>query len=249
MWWNLTHSHFFPVENGVLDGLGSLSTSTYWMFQDMSKELKERIEIYKKRSSSNTQLTLLVLAMDDALIRMGSLKSPFGLMWFKITEFQCLYLEIYAFFDYMEIYKPCMDGHQPPATTVTNCIGAFTNKPEIAQYFYRASLPIWFIRPWKTGPFLYNVLSVVTPADSLCISPHEPPFPVIYRGYMNIREKHDAIQSYSQKWLIFKDPFQDDPPSKDPEPKRHVAPVGIVTRMLDGAHTFHNGLSNLTGLM
>ena len=43
MWWNPTCSHFFPVENGVLDGLGSLSTSTYWMFQDMSKELKERI--------------------------------------------------------------------------------------------------------------------------------------------------------------------------------------------------------------
>ena len=188
MWWNPTHSHFFPIENGVLDGLGSLSMSTYWMFQDMSKELKERIEIYKK-SSSNTQLTLLVHAMDNTLIRMGSLKSPFGLMWFKITEFQRLYLEIYAFLNYMEIYKPHMDGHQPPATTVANCIRAFTNKPEIAQYFHRAGLPIWFIQPWKTGPFLYNVLSVVTPldpVDSLCISPHEPPFPMIYRGYVNI---------------------------------------------------------------
>ena len=80
----------------------------------MSKELKERIKIYKKKSSSNTKLTLLVRAMDDALIHMGSLKSPFGLMWFKITEFQCLYLEIYAFLNYKEIYKPRMDRHQPP---------------------------------------------------------------------------------------------------------------------------------------
>ena len=99
---------------------------------------------------------------------------------------------------------------------------------QIAQFFHRAGLPIWFLQPWKTGPFLYNVLAVITPldpADSLCISPHEPPFPVILHGYMNTQEKHNAIQSYSQKWLVFKDLFQDKSPSKDPEPKRHVALV------------------------
>ena len=228
MWWNPIRSDFFPLEKGVLDGLGQLSTSKYWAFQDMSKSLKERVEKYRKESTPNSLLSLLVRSMDDALVRMGSLKSPFGLMWFKITEFQRLYLEIYAFLDYMEIYKPRMDGHQPPATTVAKCIGAFTNIPEIAQFFHRAGLPIWFIQYWNTGPYLHNVLSVVTPldpADSLCISPHNPPFPVIFRGYMNARERHDAIQNYSRKWLVFKDPFHDGPPSKDPEHKGHVAPV------------------------
>ena len=230
MWWNPTRSDFFPVENGVLDGMGQLSTAKYWAFQDMSKEIKERIEIYKKESTprANSLVSSLARAMEDALIRMGSLKSPFGLMWFKITEFQRLYLELYALLDYLQIYKPRMDGLQPPATTVANCIGAFTNVPHIAQYFHRAGLPIWFIQPWKTGPFPYNVLTVVSPLDptaSLCISPHDPPFPVIFRGYMNVREKHDAIHSYSRKWLVFKDPFHDEPPSNDPGPKRHVAPV------------------------
>ena len=123
MWWNPTRTEFFPLENGVLDGLGQLSTSVYWTFQDMSKGLKERVEIYKKKSTSTSHLSLLVRAMDDALIRMGSLKSPFGLMWFNITEFQCLYLEIYALLDYLEIYKPRMDGLQSPAATTANCIG------------------------------------------------------------------------------------------------------------------------------
>jgi hypothetical protein len=232
MWWNPTRAEFFPLENGVLDGLGQLSTSIYWTFQDMSKGLKERVEIYQKKSTPISQLSILVRAMDDALIRMGSLKSPFGLMWFKITEFQRLYLEVYALLDYLEIFKPRMDGHQPPATTVANCIGAFTNMPQIAQFFHRAGLPIWFLQPWKTGPFPYNVLAVVTPldpADSLCISQHEPPFPVIFRGYMNTREKHDAMQSYSRKWLVFKDPFHDEPPS---EPKRRVAPVASCESIL-----------------
>ena len=228
MWWNPTRSDFFPLESGVLNGMGSLSTSKYWTFQDMSKELKDRVAIYKKNNSTpNSMVSLLVKAMDDALVRVGSLKSPFGLMWFKITEFQRFYLELHALIDYLEIYKPRMDGQQPPATTVANCIGAFTNIPYVAQYFHTAGLPIWFLQPWKTGPFPYNILSVVTPldpADSLCISPHDPPFPTIFRGYMNSREKHDAIHSYSRKWLVFKDPFHDEA-SKDPEPRRFVAPA------------------------
>ena len=227
MWWNPTRADFFPLENGVLDGLGRLSTSKYWTFQEMSKGLKEKFEKYRQKSTPNSLLSILVRLMDDALVRMGSLQSPFGLMWFKITEFQRLYLEIYALLDYLEIYKPRMDGHQPPATSVANCIGAFTNVPHIAQYFHRAGLPIWFLHPWKTGPFPYNVLTVVPPLDpedSLCKSPHDPPFPVIYRGFMNSGAKHDAIHSYSRKWLVFKDPFHDDPPLNDPEPKRHVAP-------------------------
>ena len=104
---------------------------------------------------------------------MGSLKSLFGFMRSNVTEFQCLYLELYALLDYLEIYKPCMDGHQPPATTVTNCIGAFTNMPHITQYFHRAGLHIWFLQPGKTGPFPYNALSVISPldpTDSLCFS-------------------------------------------------------------------------------
>jgi hypothetical protein len=225
MWWNPTRADFFPLENGVLDGMGQLSTSKYWTFQEMSKDLKERVEKYRK-STPNPLLSLLVRLMDDALIRMGSLKSPFGLMWFKITEFQRLYLEIYALLDYLEIYKPRMDGQQPPATSVAKCIGAFTNIPNIAQHFHRAGLPIWFLHSWKTGPFPYNVLAVASPLDpehSLCISSHDPPFPVIFRGYVNSREKHEAIHSYSRKWLVFKDPFRGDSPSKDPEPRTHVA--------------------------
>ena len=128
-----------------------------------------------------------------------------------------------------------MDGHQPPATTITNCIRSFTNVPAIAQFFHRAGLPIWFLQPWKTGPFQYNALAVITPldpADSLCISPHEPPFPMIFCGYLNTQDKHDAIQSYSWKWLVFKYLFQDKSPSKNPEPKRHVALVASCEPIL-----------------
>ena len=127
----------------------------------------------------NISVIYLISSINFNHMPMGSLKSLFGFMRSKVTEFQCLYLELYALLDYLEIYKPCMDGHQPPATTVTNCIGAFTNMPHITQYFHRAGLHIWFLQPGKTGPFPYNALSVISPldpTDSLCFSAWPPPF-------------------------------------------------------------------------
>jgi hypothetical protein len=166
-------------------------------------------------------------------------------MWFKITEFQRLYLETYALLDYLEIYKPRMDGLQTSATTVANCIGAVTNISHIVQYFHTAGLPIWFLRPLKTGPFPNNVLTVVSPLnpdDSLCVSPRDPPFPVIYRGYLNAKEKHDAIHSYSRKWFVFKDPFRDDPPSEAPEPQRLAAPKASCESILLLLLSFFNSI-------
>ncbi|KAF8803443.1 hypothetical protein BYT27DRAFT_7260182 [Phlegmacium glaucopus] len=221
MWWNPTREDFRPLDNGVLDGLGQLSISKYWMFEGMMKEMQERIFEYRKKchpNPPNSLLLLLATAMSSACICIGSLKSAFGQMRFNVTEFQHYYLKIRALLDYLEIYKPRMDGLQPAATTVANCIGAFTNTLRVAQYFFTAGLPVWVIRPWKTGPFPYNILAVVpplNPADSLCISQHEPPFPVIFRGFMNTCEKHDTLHTYSRTWLVFKDPFQDDPASKD----------------------------------
>jgi hypothetical protein len=217
MWWNPTRDDFRPLENDVMEGLGQLSLSNLWKFEEMMKETEVKITEYRKTTSEpNPLLLLLATSMRHALFRLRSLKSAFGQMRFGVTEFQRYYLEIYALLDYLQIYKPRMDGAQLAETGVANCIGAFTNVPRVAQDFKTAGLPVWLVHPWETGPFPYNVLEVVAPldpVDSLCISQHDPPFPVIYRGYMNTFEKHNAIHHYSRTWLVFKDPFQDEPPS------------------------------------
>jgi hypothetical protein len=217
MWWNPTRDDFRPLENDFMEGLGQLSLSNLWRFEEKMKEIDDKITEYRKTTpKTNSLVSLLSTTLRHALFRLRSLKSAFGQMRFGVTEFQRYYLEIYALLDYLLIYKPRMDGAQPAATTIANCIGAFTNVPRVAQDFKTAGLPVWLIHPWKTGPFPYNVLQVVTPQDPvdfLCFSQHDPPFPVIFRGFMNTFEKHDAIHGYSRTWLVFKDPFQDDPPS------------------------------------
>jgi hypothetical protein len=105
-----------------------------------------------------------------------------------------------------------MNGKKPAAETVANCIGAFTNIARVVQDFHMAGLPIWFLQPTKVweGPCETNIVEIVTPlnpSDVLIVSQHNPPIPPIFCGYATDPNKHAAIHSYSQTWLVFKDPF------------------------------------------
>ena len=200
MWWNPTRDDFKPLETDFMEGLGQLSLPNLWAFEERMKEIEDKVAEYCKTASKpNPLFFLLVTSMKHALSHLRCLKSAFGQMRFGVTKVQRYYLEIHALLNYLQIYKPHMDGAQP-AATVANCIGAFTNIPHVAQDFMTAGLPVWLIHPWKTGPFPYNVLQAIIPedpVDSLCILQQDPPFPVIFCGHMNTPEKHDAIHSYS----------------------------------------------------
>ena len=158
-------------------------------------------------------MVLVVLERDlfHASICIGQLKMTFTQMVFCVTKFQHCYLELLGILDYLEIYKPHMDGVLPAATTVTNCFGAFTHAPNVAQDFFITSLPVWFSQPLWPGQFLHNILNMVTPfepANFLCINPLNPPSPVLYDGPLNVYKKHNALHKISQTWLVLKDPFE-----------------------------------------
>ena len=125
MWWNPTHDDFQPLENNFTEGLGQLSLLNLWRLEEKLNEIEDKIMEYCKTTSSpNPLLLLLAELMRHGFSCLCSLKSAFGQMRFSVTKFQPYYLEIYALLDYLQIYKPCMDGAQPVATAVANCIGA-----------------------------------------------------------------------------------------------------------------------------
>ena len=180
----------------------------------MMSSIEVRIEDHKQAfPDPNKLLLLLVKAMQDSLTRLNSLKTTFAEMRVGITEFQRYYLEIYSCLDYLEIYKPRMDGRRPPAESIVNYIGAITNIPRIVQDFYTASLPVWFLRnssAWDS-PMRCNILEVVTPldpADVICVSDHCPPFPAIFHGPSTDPERHTTFYDHSRMWLVFQDPFE-----------------------------------------
>jgi len=214
MWWDPTGDDFESFGGSIVGGLGELSGSKISSLRKMMSSLESRVEDHKHAfPMPNKHLLLLVRAMQDAFTRLDSLKTSFIEMRIGVTEFQRNYLELCGCLDYMEIYKPRMDGERPPAESVVNCMGAITNVPRIVQDFYTAGLPVWFFRAstvWDS-PVKCNILKIVTPIDPanvLCLSEHYPAFPAIFYGNANDPKKHSAFYNYSRMWLIFKDPFK-----------------------------------------
>ena len=213
MWWDPTSDDFEYFGGSIVDGLGQLSRLKLLSFRKMMSSIESRIEDHKEANPNPIRLLLsLVRSMQDTFIRLESLKTTFTEMRIGVTKFQRCYLEICGCLDYMEIYRPRMEGRRPRAESVANCMGAFTHIPKVVQDLHTAGLPVWFLRPstfWDS-PAKCNILEIVTPldpADVLCLSDHDPPFPAIYKGYVTDSKKHNTFHNHSRRWLAFKDPF------------------------------------------
>ena len=132
-------------------------------------------------------------------------------MRFSVTELQRLYLEVLAFVDYIEIYKPRMDGARSPAKEPAACIGAFTSVPRVVEDFLDAGLPVYFIRPaaavfTTSPPKILSVVSLLEPEAHLELRDSTPRFPTIFKGPTNTPMKHLAMHRYSRTWMVYKSP-------------------------------------------
>ena len=74
----------------------------------------------------------------------------FGHIQFVVQDLQRVWLHVWAILDYMEIYKPRMDGHAPPGDGVADTIGTFTMSIRVAQDMFLAGLPCWLIQASST---------------------------------------------------------------------------------------------------
>ena len=197
--------------SGVVDGLGELKRSKFLLLRGLMINLESRLNNYWATFPPNVILVSLVKAMQDTCQRLGLLKTTYSHMRFGLANFQHYFLEVHGFLDYMEIYRPRMDGKKPPAEVVAKCVGALTFHARVAQDFHTAGIPIWLLWPSKTwdSPIHCNILQVITPvnpADTLCIAEHDPPFPRVFCGPANHPDRHGAIHVFSWNWLVFKDP-------------------------------------------
>ena len=99
---------------------------------------------------------------------------------FVVRDLQRLWLEIWAILDYMEIYKPRMDGHTSPGD-VADTVGTITTSIRVAQDMFLAGLPCWLIRP--SNAFRDEKISAIGqifhPKDYVNLEPHKFNYPVI----------------------------------------------------------------------
>ena len=136
MWWNPTIDDFKSLGGSLVDGLGELLGSKLLSLQRMMSSMEGRIKDHKQAFPTNKLLLLLLRAMQDSFTHLNLLKTTFTEMRIGISDFQCYYLEIHGFLDYIKIYKPCMEGARPPAESVTNCMGAIMNIPHSSRLLH-----------------------------------------------------------------------------------------------------------------
>ena len=104
-------------------------------------------------------------------------------------------------------------------------IGAFTSNARVAQEFYDAGLPVWFIRETKklienpnAAPNVLKLVEVQRPEPSLITTESNLPFPVVYKGHTNTPQKYASMHVFSRTWMIYQDPFSQEHPQNIENP-------------------------------
>src|SRR5271168_2580154 len=120
-----------------------------------------------------------------------------------------MWLHVWGVLDYMEIYRPCMDGHAPPGEGVADTIGTFMTSIRVAQDMFLAGLPCWLI--WESKTFgeekFFMIAEIFHPKDYIVLDPHKFNYPVIYKGPAADLKKFNVIERFACNFLCSQDFF------------------------------------------
>ena len=166
--------------------------------------------------------------LEYGLSQLKSVYATYRQVEFVVRDVQRVWLELRALLDYMEIYKPRMEGHSPVAAAVADTVGVFTHSIRVAQDFFTAGLPCWLIRPANdfTEQIIQNVVELLLPESHLVLTPHSFRYPVIFKGPASSAQKYQSIYNFARNFLRCPgDPFdistsQDSEASAIPGPSR-----------------------------
>ena len=214
IWWRPTQQHFIRHEpvSSPIKGLGKLLLTKFTTLKLSVSSLVNDVIAYETVTPMERRLPHLqplVKWLEHGLLQLQSVYTTFRQTEFIVRDVQRMWLELRAVLDYMEIYKPRMDGHAPAAVCAADTIGVFTSSIQIAQDFFIAGLPCWLIGPssqiidWK----ITQVVDILRPEDQLTLAQHPFPYPVIFSGSASSLKKYRSIDQYARNFLCFPNPF------------------------------------------
>ncbi|KAF7367234.1 hypothetical protein MSAN_00785200 [Mycena sanguinolenta] len=207
MWWNPTPKDFVCPASGLTltRGLGRLSGHRFLELRKAVNALIEEYERYLQslptRTPPTTLFPQLVQTLRLSLERL-TIPATYTRMQLSVVAVQREYLELTGLLRYMTKYKPRMDGLADPYANPADpddCLGCFTDDPRVAQIFWKACLPCWFIRPLQAFAD-ENILKVVVPflaTDFLEMHPAEgfSPVPTTDRLEDRLRVLHQCTRN------------------------------------------------------
>lgn len=213
MWWTPIIGDFScSPRSGPVAGLGKLCQPRYNELRTSFIFLRDRVKNYQQSTPSERTFPLIqpsVKWIQQVLDQLLSVQMSFRHIEFIVRDLQRVWLHVWAIIDYMEIYKPRMDGNAVPVDGVADTIGTFTTSIRVAQDMFLAGLPCWLIRPSsKFGDDkIYAIGQVFHPKDYIVLEPHRFKYPVIFEGPATDIEKYRAIENFARNFLCSQDPF------------------------------------------
>ncbi|KAJ7076149.1 hypothetical protein B0H15DRAFT_864487 [Mycena belliarum] len=214
MWWNPTRSDF-EVGSAITRGLGKLGGQQLARLLPPINDLVPRCKQFCRNSPTHAtplfgQLMQQVLMWIEQL---QALPTTYTKMLFAVTSLQRTFLELDALYKYMSVYKERMNNYlaQDVNADLGQFVGAFTTVPTVAQQFWAAGLPFWFIREYEVFDS-ENILSVVPLSHPNFDLPDpdahgEGAPPSLYTGNSTM-EKIEAIHRAAQQTPWYTDPFE-----------------------------------------
>jgi hypothetical protein len=134
-----------------------------------------------KPSDGHPVICPLSVALHHTLSRLRAVAMTQREVLFECQQVQRQWMELWALMDYIEIYKPCMEGRAPP---------------QGKQPMSLVALSMESIR-WR---------GIVQPKDVLVLDDYFNPFPCIYIGNSN-SNRFRAISEHGLKSLCYIDLF------------------------------------------
>ncbi|KAJ7615716.1 hypothetical protein DFH06DRAFT_1145756 [Mycena polygramma] len=191
-------------------------------FSGLVSQLQANYGAYVKHAGEQNvpgPMRLLVKSMGLGLERLVSLLWTFEHLALMARNLQRTCLELIAMIDYMQFYKPVMElpHTAAPSEPSPSLLGAFTTNPTIAQRFWAAGIPYWFMRP-ASSYLGQNILQVIDslPAPSVQVERH-PVHNAICRATHQTDDKVEAINKVSRSVEWYHDPFNAPEPSMSSE--------------------------------
>ncbi|KAJ7682336.1 hypothetical protein DFH06DRAFT_971605 [Mycena polygramma] len=192
--------------------LGRLSLERRHSFSGLVSQLQANYAAYAKHAGEQNvpgPMKLLVKSMTLGLERLVSLLWTFEHLALMARNLQRTCLELIAMIDYMLVYKPRMElaDIAAPSEPSSSLLGAFTTNPKIAQQFFAAGIPCWFMR-LASSNVTQNILQVIDslPAPSVEVERHAV-HGAICRATYKTDDKVQAIDRVSRCVEWYSDPF------------------------------------------
>ncbi|KAJ6593045.1 hypothetical protein B0H19DRAFT_1055696 [Mycena capillaripes] len=230
MWWNPDHVDFVCPQSGltITRGLGKLSRSKCFQLDTLVAPLLEQYKTYAQSIVPPAKILRLVPELAQAIKlgmeRLKTIPSTYDRMVLGVTGLQRCYLELTGLLRHLTVYQPRMEDPDAEPREPDDCVGVFTADPRIAQRFYIAGLPYWFIRP-LTAFNHENILRVVTPLDPTVFLELEAA-----RGYPSVPVGTDHTQRLSSLRLC----TQNVPWYRNPFAPSQPAPIELSTLPIAG---------------